>query len=195
MNSWKNFALGTALMAESDPVAYAKANMDTLRTTHVVSKAIVSQTAKSVARMQYYGAVAIGNLDKAAGGILKHKGQQMPNAKGIMGNNTNDKIWSFSAAMRDAAIIGFAGDIEAGTTVDMTIEPYNDAGDGGLDAGNAAPHTFATRHSATEAAMAYGDVINGIANIWAIPVGAQIYIIPILFWHSIKCKDFVVTPV
>lgn len=190
---WKNYALNTALYAQADPVGYAKANMDTLRATYVVSKAIVTQSAKTIARMKFYGGVDEGVLDKAKGGILKWDGQQHPDAKGISGNVFSGNVWSFSAAFANAAVLGFAGDIEAGTTVDFVVEPLDENGD--IIAGNAAPHTFLTRVSAQEAAYEWGAVINGINNLEVLAVGNVIYIIPILAWRAIRCRDMVVTPV
>ena len=189
---WKNVSLGTALFAQADPVAYANANMDTLRSTFRVNLAIVSQTAKALARMQYYGAVAAAPLDDAKGGILKMHGEQMPDAKGIMGNNFGGNIWTFSAAFKHAAVIGLAGDILAGTAVDVKIEPYN--ADGSIGAGNLAPHTFLARVSAQEAVIEWGHVINGINNLEVLPVGNVLYIIPILGWRGIRVSAMEVVP-
>ena len=190
---WKNRLLAEALIAEADPVAFAKANMDALRAAYFVNRAIVSQTAKTCARMLYYGAVDAGTLDKAKGGILKAHGQQHPDAKGIMGNVFNDEVWTFSRAYKFAAVVGFAGDIELGTAVDLIVEPYD--ADGNIAAGNAAPHVFAARVSAQQACREYADVINGINNLEVAVVGNVMYIIPIRAWRAIKVRSMVVTPV
>ena len=189
---WKNALLGEALILEADPVAYAKANMDTLRTTYVVNRAIVTQTAKTVARMKFYGATAAAPLDNAKGGILKWHGEQMPNAKGIMGNVFGGNVWTYSRAYAHAAVVGLAGDILAGTAVDIKIEPYN--ADGTIGAGNLAPHTFLARVSAQQAVREWADVINGINNLEVAVVGNVMYIIPILLWRGIKVSAMEVVP-
>lgn len=189
---WKNVLLGEALILEDDPVAYAKANMDTLRSTYVVNRAIVTQTAKAVARMKYYGAVAAAPLDNAKGGILKAHGEQHPNAKGIMGNEFSGQIWTYSRAYAHAAVIGLAGDYIAGTTIDVIIEPLDENGD--ISPGNAAPHTFVARVSAQQAAREWADVINGINNLEVAVVGNHLYIVPILNWRAIKVRALEVVP-